>query len=630
MLFASYPRVAVVLTLLLWVAWLTYPAAAQTAEPAGVDAPAVASAPAADQPDPTAPPAPQAQTPAQRYRWWVIAPAVAAILLAIAVRQVVPALIVGILVGSFMMVPCLPTAEAYGAADGGALTTAVTAVRAATEKYLLGALVDSDHMKVVVFTLTIGFVVGVMGRSGGTSGLVALVAGATRSRRRTGLAAWFSGLVVFFDDYANAMIIGPTMRPVFDRMKMSRAKLAYIVDSTAAPVASIALIGTWVGAEVGFIADGFTNYAKDGSTVPAFLAGTSAMTAFVQSIPYRFYPILSLLLVFLVCLTGRDFGPMLKAERRALRGEGTPDQADPQNPHQPADGAPRWWLGAVPVLTLVVVTLTVLVATGLAADDTVAARAEASWAGISIFGKASMLLSNADSYVSILYGAISGATVAVILSVAARAVSLKFAFEAGMEGMARMLPAVVILILAWSLSAVTTDLQLGAVVADKLDHADFPARWLPFVVFIAAAFVSFSTGTSWGTMGILCPIVVQVAINRIGDVPPEQFASAQSLFYAAVAAVLSGAVFGDHCSPISDTTVLSSIASGCPHEEHVWTQLPYALVTAAVAMLLGDMMCSVLDLAWEWGFVASTLAIVAVVFGLGRRVDGPEAKMRAA
>lgn len=611
---ASTLRVMMVFAILLPLG-LAAVSAAQEPPPAASEA-AVATEPAAGES-----PARRPLPPAERYRWKVIGPALAAIALAVAVRQVVPALIVGILVGAWMMLPCLPAGEAYGAAEGGFAAGTIAGIRLATEKYVLGALVDSDHMKVIVFTLTIGFVVGVMGRSGGTAGLVALVTGATRSRRRTGLAAWVSGLVVFFDDYANAMIIGPTMRPVFDRMKISRAKLAYIVDSTAAPVASIALIGTWVGAEVGFIADGFSSFAKGGGALPAFLSETSAMTAFVQSIPYRFYPILALWLVFLLCVTGRDFGPMLASERRALRGEDPSVGGDPAPGAARAEAAPRWWLGATPVLALVGLTLTVLASTGLASDDIVAARSDGSWSGMSLFDRASMLLSNADSYIAILYGAIGGAATAALLSIVSRACSLKDAFESGLDGMARMLPAVIILALAWALSAVSTDLQLGAVVANYLDHAQFPAQWLPFMVFVSAAFVSFATGTSWGTMGILCPIVVQVAINRIGEVPPEQFASAQSLFYAAVAAVLSGAVFGDHCSPISDTTVLSSIASGCPHEEHVWTQLPYALATACIAMLLGDMMCSVLDLAWEWGFVTSALAVVALVMVLGKRPE---------
>jgi len=205
------------------------------------------------------------------------------------------------------------------------------------------------------------------------------------------------------------------------------------------------------------------------------------------------------------------------------------------------------------------------------------------------YEKAGVVVGHADAYVSIFYGAITSAVFALLLTLAAGACKLKDVIEAGLNSAARMFPAIVILILAWSLSQVSQDLMLGQVVSSKLQAMDFPITWLPLAIFVSAALISFATGTSWGTMGILCPVAVTVGARLAGELPTDQ---ALPLFYATVGSVLAGAIFGDHCSPISDTTVLSSLASDCPHEEHVWTQMPYAIVVAIVGMGLGDVLCS--------------------------------------
>lgn len=558
------------------------------------------------------------------YGLWVLLPAIIAIILAIFTRQVVPALVVGVLVGGYMLVPCLAADDPFAK-----LNSVVKGFRLASERYILGAIIDPaygyGHVKIMVFTLVIGFTVGVIGRNGGTEGMVRLVAGNTTSRRRGALTAWFAGLVVFFDDYANTMIVGPAMRSVFDRLKLSRAKLAYIIDSTAAPVASIALIGTWVGAEIGFIQGGLDTVTESGA--PAFLLNEQGnmiggMTAFIQSLPYRFYPILALLLVFLVALTGRDFGPMKRSERKALsKIDPDPATAPPEEPK--SEGTPpRWLLGLLPIAVLVAATVGVLVATGLNAEKTIEAMNSVGpdgasvWAQKPLWEKASVIVSHADAYISIFYGALLSAIAAVLLTLLARACSTRDAVDAGLDGMARMFPAIVILILAWALSGVLGDLKLGDVVGGYLRAQEFPARWFPLAVFVSAAGVSFATGTSWGTMAILCPITVTIGASLAADIEP---AEALNLFYAAVGSVLAGAIFGDHCSPISDTTVLSSIASGCRHEEHVWTQLPYALVAAVVAMGLGDVLCSVYKQPWYLGLGAGAVLLVLIVFVVARR-----------
>jgi Na+/H+ antiporter NhaC len=600
-----------------------------------------------DSADTPASAAPRVPRDPKSYDLWTITPAIVAILLAIFFRQVIPALVVGVLVGAYMMLPCRPTDDLYTQ-----MNAVVGGFRLATERYVLGVIHDNpspadafNKISIMVFTLVIGFMVGVIGHNGGTAGMVKLVTGQSASQRRGALTAWFAGMVVFFDDYANTMIIGPTMRPVFDRLKLSRAKLAYIVDSTAAPVASIALIGTWIGAEIGFIQEGLNSVIAAGP--PEFLIrddGTipHGMQVFIHSIPYRYYALLALFMVFLVSLTGRDFGPMKRAQRRAAalpstksppsdpRASGRVDLAR-RDTHGPTgastqndDGSapPRWWLGLVPVLTLVAVTIAVLVITGLGSEKTqetftaVAAGGQSKWAEIPMWEKASTIISNADAYQSILYGAILSAFAAVLLTILARAVSTVESITAGVNGMCRMFPAIVILVLAWSLSQVLQDLTLGQIASEHLKAAQFNVRWLPLAVFITAAVISFSTGTSWGTMGILCPTVVLIAAHLAAGIDP---AEALTLFYAAVGSVLAGAVFGDHCSPISDTTVLSAIASECTIEEHVWTQLPYALVTAFAAMAVGDVMSSAYNQPWYYGLGAGAIVVVLIVFIFGRK-----------
>ena len=527
---------------------------------------------------------------------WVLAPALAAIVLAVITRQVLPSLAIGILVGAFMMLPCSSAEERFG--DSYAL---LSGIRLAVETYVIGAMADADHIKVILFSLIIGSMVGVVAANGGTQAMVKAVIGWASSPKRVQLTGWLAGLVVFFDDYANTMIVGPTMRPICDRMGISRAKLAYIVDSTAAPVASIALIGTWVGSEVGFIQSGFDNLQATGT--PAFLDGVNAASAFFYSIPYRFYPILAIVLVALIALTGRDFGPMKRRERHAAESARSQTDAD-----QVDGDARRWWLAGLPIGVLVCMTMAIIYATGRA--------------GISPGQPHTLksIISNADAYNSILYGAILAAVVAVAVTLLTRACKVKDTVEAGIEGMTRMFPAMVVLVLAWALSKVSQDLHLGHVATQFLKQQDFAPQWLPLSIFISAAVVSFAMGSSWGTMGILCPVAVTVAAQLGTQLDPAQ---AIDIFYASVGSVLAGAVFGDHCSPISDTTVLSSVATECTLEEHVWTQLPYALTAAVVGIVAGNMFCAWYHQPYWLGLLMGTAALVVVVFVVGRRVAQP-------
>ncbi len=567
---------------------------------------------AATQPTTTTTPttAPALEPPEKKYGLWVLVPPITAILLAILLRQVIPALSVAVLVAAFMMM-AVKTPERLNVVE-----YTIGAVRLAVEGYLIGALIDSDHAMVILFTLIIGGMVGIIEANGGTRAVVQKMARWACNARRGQLTTWFAGLLVFFDDYANCMIIGPTMRPVFDKLRISRAKLAYIVDSTAAPVASI-MIGTWLATEISMIDEGLKSVREAGA--PAFLTGVSAFEAFWYSIPYRFYAILALVMVVLVALLQRDFGPMRSAERRALEAAGT------NAAEMPTLKAPRgrWWFAAVPVAVMVVAAIALLLATGW--HEGLSAYAAAVEEGLIIetsvwsvtLAKTIQILGEANAYTSILYAAILAFVVALTITLATRALKVKDVMEGALNGMTRIFPALVVLVLAWALSYASgkDELRLGFV-AQKYLAGVLAPQWLPFFVFLAAAVVSFATGTSWGTMTILCPLAVTLGAGLAATVPePQQL----DLFYATVGSVLVGAVFGDHCSPISDTTVLSSLASECSLEDHVWTQMPYALTVAGVSILCGDILCRQFDQPAWVGLLVGTGALVLIVLIVGRK-----------
>ena len=562
----------------------------------------------------------QAVGAGKHYGLWVIAPAVVAIVIAIVTRQVLVALPLGILTASAMMMLL------------GGVRNPIYWITNAVDHYLFGVLakanddstgIDYGNLKVLTFTLFIGAMVGVIEVNGGTRAMVARVTRHMGTRNRGQLGAWFAGLVVFFDDYANAMIVGPSMRPVFDRLRLSREKLAYIVDSTAAPVSSV-FIGTWLVIEISYIDTGLAALGPDR---PEFLVAMSGVQAFWSSLPYRTYAWLALVMVFLIAWTGRDFGAMRKAEDRANSQAAPVDDSD-VSANQDGRG---WWLGALPVAFLVLATVGLLVQSGWQAFAGDGGQiAFDSWEHVkkSLTG----IMGAADSYTALLYASLSSAVFAVVITLASRAQTLAKTMDAVVSGMSRMFAACIVLVLAWGLSQGGKDLQLGVVAGDHLKHLQetgvFSVTFLPLATFITAAIVSFATGTSWGTMAILCPAVVAISARLFADMPEEQ---ALMLFYATIGAVLTGAVFGDHCSPISDTTVLSSIASQCELGAHVWTQMPYALVVAFVGILCTDFLSYGLD---RWaheffvqiegriiyiGTAAGAVMLLLIVLLFGRR-----------
>lgn len=484
--------------------------------------------------------------------WVSVLPPILAIGLALAFRQVLIALFCGVWLGASLI-------ESH----------AFIGLLRAVDTYVVRALADTDHVSVVVFSLTIGGMVGIISRSGGTAGMVAKLTRFCRTPRSTQLVGWLMGVLVFFDDYANSLIVGPAMRPLTDRVRVSREKLSYIVDSTAAPVASLAVISTWVGFEIGLINDAFRAIGME----------VNAYWIFVQTIPYRFYTIVALALVAFVAFLSRDIGPMWRAEVRArttgkIMRDGAVPLAD-LGRLESIDGkaiiGPTYfaWL---PILVFLVVALG-----GLYFD------------GVNAVGRSAPLyqiIGGASAFRTLLWGSFAGAVCAALLPLLTRRQKLQTILDAFLNGVQSMNIAVIILIFAWALGQVCKEMGTAQTVIGWIEPVLSPSL-LPAAVFVAASFISFATGTSWGTMAILMPIAIPAAQDMIGAKFVSGLPVLNHAYLSTIAAVLTGSIFGDHCSPISDTTIMSSMCSGSDHVDHVNTQMPYAIFGAALALLVG-------------------------------------------
>ncbi len=532
--------------------------------------------------------------------WLSLLPPLAAILLALITREVVVSLFAGIWLGALFM------------ADWNVVTATLMSV----DEFALQALAgNADHVAIVMFSLLLGGMVGVMSRSGGTLGMVEAMRPYATSRRRGQFFTWLAGLLIFFDDYANTLIVGNTMRPITDRLKVSREKLAYVVDSTAAPMAAIALISTWVGFEITLIGDALASaagtVADPAEAADLLAASENPFNVFLHSIPFLFYPILALSFVVMTVVTRRDFGPMRQAEQRAVSGGGLhrPDAqlaADTGGGlmDAPEDKPHRWINAALPVFLTIVVALGGIYVTGRAAIG-----ADAGLRAV---------VGAADPFKALIWASFLGSVTAIVMTWGQGILKLQETIEAWVGGMRAMMLAVIILVLAWGLGGVTEALGTGPYLSSLLSDT-LPIHLLPVLTFLTAAVISFATGTSWGTMSILFPVVIPLAVAMGAGVGFDA-GSHYSILLGTVSSIMAGAIFGDHCSPISDTTVMSSMASACDHVDHVRTQLPYAVTVAAVAMLVGDIP-SAYGFSPFLGIGIGLLILYAVLRFFGRRLD---------
>ncbi|MEX1002154.1 MAG: Na+/H+ antiporter NhaC family protein [Crocinitomicaceae bacterium] len=557
--------------------------------------------------------------------WMSILPPLLAIALALVFKEVVFSLVSGIFLGGAIL-------GFYAEGFLGIFTGFFKVI----DTYIIGALNDSGHLSVIVFSTIIGGIVALISKNGGMQGIVNSIARFANTARNGQLATWFLGIAIFFDDYANTLVVGNTMRAITDKLKISREKLAYIVDSTAAPVSAIAFVTTWIGAELGYIGKGLENINAEGEVITE-----GVYSIFLNSLAYSFYPILTLFFIFYLIMRGKDFGSMLKAERRARGGEVVNEEENNGDLTEMEDVAPkkgikyRAYNAILPVATIVFGTLLGLVVTGF---DSISAQLllenanadvssySAIWSnmelldpGIDSFTKRlGTLIGSADSYIALLWASLAALVTAMMLSISQRIMGLKETVETTIAGFKTMVPALLILILAWALAMVTEEMHTADFLTNVME-GNIPYWLIPALTFVLSAFVAFSTGSSWSTMALVYPIILPAAWS-ICMAEGFDYDPSMALFYNTVSAVLAGSVLGDHCSPISDTTILSSLASGCNHIDHVRTQIPYALTVGGVAVLAGTIPAA-LGLPSLISFLLGIGAIMLIIELLGKKVE---------
>jgi Na+/H+ antiporter NhaC len=445
-------------------------------------------------------------------------PPLLALVLAVATRNVLVSLGLGVLLGFVVAAGMDPLA---GAAN-----------------MLVGVptqLAEASHLQVAIIILVIGGFVRLLERSGGMASFAARVGRVVHTPARAQLSAWLTGLAIFFTDSGNALILGPMFRPVFDRVRVSREKLAFIVDSTSAPVCVLIPFISWGVYIMSLLEEGFEPLGIEQAPLGALMA----------ALPFQIYPLLALATVPLMAVIGREFGPMARAQARGLAQA----QAHPPSRAAQHEGPSPGAAVVLAPLGTVLVVLAVMFAVFLARLGTLPG-AQVRWSLLAAYGAGTLVAAGLLARAGLLGLRRSGATF--------------------LGGTVPMLRIVAILVLAWSLGDVCETIGTGRTMAALFEHS-LPSGLLPATLFLAGGAFALSTGSSWGTFALLLPVAIPVAFEAGVPMP------------IAVAAVLSGGIFGDHCSPVSDTTVLSSMACGCEHAAHVNTQLPYALLTGASA-----------------------------------------------
>lgn len=505
------------------------------------------------------------------YVTFPILPPLLAIVLAIYTQQVLPALFAGIWVAALMVYGYNPLSATIE-----------------TWKWIVSSITDSWNATILVFDFLIGSMVALLYASGSMYSVAEVIGKRVRSARTASIMTSILGIIVFFDDYSNTIVVGNSMRPLTDKHRVSRELLSYIVDSTAAPVAGLMIVSTWIGYEVQQI-NGALDVLKeqfDQGLIPA-APDISGYGLWLKAVPFHFYSILALILVFLVAATRRHFGPMLKAEYRALtEGKILRDGAQPLMPTESVLGeAPRekrasYWIFLASVLGLIVVTLVGMWYTGamvIIEDEGL----EAAWWEIDF----TSALMNADAATALLWGSFTGFLIAFVGALYSRVLTFRKAMEYTLKGMYLMVYANAILVLAWTIKTATQSLGTADYVVTQAVSANVPALLVPLIIFLISMFISYTTGTSWGTFALMMPIAIPLAW-RIALIQYNDINLAYMLAAASIGAVFGGGIYGDHVSPISDTTIMSSMFSGSDHIDHVTTQMPYGTFAAGVSIIL--------------------------------------------
>ncbi|SFK16028.1 Na+/H+ antiporter NhaC [Marinilactibacillus piezotolerans] len=530
--------------------------------------------------------------------WMTLIPPIIAIILAFITKNVVMSLFVGIFSGTIIM-------QFY---YGSNILLAIIYGFTDIVDYILGSLADPWNAGIILQVMTIGGLIALVTSMGGAQAVAESLAKRAKGPVSAQLITWALGVLIFFDDYANALIVGPIMRPVTDKMKISRERLAFVIDATAAPIAGIALVSTWIGYEVGLINDAYQSIGQD----------VNAYGIFLQTLPYRFYNILMLLFVVVTSLTLREFGPMKKAQERArdtgmLIAENSEVETDEEEQEVLNKNKATIWNALIPIGSLIVFSFAGFYMNGRTAiiggDNTLLAQevinSPFSFATIrETFGAS-------DASVVLFQAALISSIIALVMGVSQELFTFSKGIDIWIKGMKTLMITGVVLLLAWSLSTVMNELGTADYLVSLLGDT-MPPVLLPTIIFILGAIISFSTGTSYGTMGILMPLAIPLATAL--DPGNSEFV------IMSAGAVLTGAIFGDHSSPISDTTILSSMGAGSNLIDHVKTQLPYALAVGTISIVFGYLPSAMGINIWIT-LPITFIAIIAMVFLLGKKVE---------
>lgn len=539
-----------------------------------------------------------AQANAEKFQYWTLIPPLVAIILAFITKNVVTSLFLGVLSGTFMLQ--LSGHNILGAVFNGFLDLITR---------ILGSLSDSWNAGIILQCLTIGGLIALVSKMGGAKAVAESLAKRAKSPRSAQLITWLLGIFVFFDDYANSLIVGPIMRPVTDKLKISREKLSFIIDATAAPIAGIAVISTWIGYEISLIRDAYSSIGEE----------VNPYGIFMSSIPFRFYNILILLFIVFTALFLREFGPMLNAEKRARStGKVLSDTAKPMTSSEatelePASGVKlNIWNAIIPIGVLIVAAFLGFYYNGYNAimggenNDLIQLLTDSPLS----FRAIQEAFGQSDASVVLFQAALFASIVALVMGIAQKIFTIGEAIDTWIKGMKSLVITGVILLLAWSLSSVIKELGTAKYLVSLLSET-LPAFLLPTIIFVLGAIISFATGTSYGTMGILMPLAIPLA----HAISPDS-----GYVIMNVGAVLTGAIFGDHCSPISDTTILSSMGSACDHIDHTKTQIVYA-ITIAIATILFGYLPAGLGLPVVITLPLAIAVVAGIVYFVGKPVE---------
>lgn len=465
--------------------------------------------------------------PALHATFWALVPPIVAIGLALITKEVYSSLFVGILMGGLLY-------------SGGQFELTITHI---FQDGIIGVLSDSYNVGILVFLVILGAMVSLMNKAGGSAAFGQFAAGKIKNRVGAQLATILLGILIFIDDYFNCLTVGSVMRPVTDKFKVSRAKLAYLIDATAAPVCIIAPISSWAAAVTGFV------------------EGEDGFSIFIRAIPYNFYAILTIVMMVGMVLLKTEFGKMKVHEQNAEKGD---LYTTPGRPYENVKAEKISSKGGVmdlliPIIALIICCVIGMIYTGGFFDGADFVTA----------------FSNSDASLGLTLGSFFGLVITIVLYQIRRVLSFKECMDCIPEGFRAMVPAILILTFAWTLKAMTDSLGADLYVAGLVESsAGAFLNFLPAIIFVVGCLLAFATGTSWGTFGILIPIVVAVFQNNNPD-----------LMIISISACMAGAVCGDHCSPISDTTIMASAGAQCEHVNHVTTQLPYAVLAAAISFV---------------------------------------------